>query len=128
MKQLIPYLIFPGKCKEALNFYKECLNGEITLLQTFEESPIDVPSEHQWRIFNSKFEADGLTLMASDDLPSHQVSIGTNIALFVNFSDKQEQHTVFSKLSDSGTVLMPLEGSFGMLEDKFGVRWMIVSE
>ena len=27
--KLFPYLNFPGNCEEALNFYKEALDGEI---------------------------------------------------------------------------------------------------
>ena len=29
--RLNPYLAFGGDCEEALNFYKECLGGKITM-------------------------------------------------------------------------------------------------
>ena len=35
-----PYLTFNGNCKEAINFYKEALGGEILFTQTFGESPM----------------------------------------------------------------------------------------
>ena len=39
--QLEPYLFFHGRCEEALNFYKECLGGEITELSRFAGSPME---------------------------------------------------------------------------------------
>lgn len=128
MKQLNPYLIFSGNCKEAMTFYQTCLGGEIALMQTFGESPIEVPPEHQHRIFNTIFKSERILIMASDDLPTHPVNKGSNFALFVNFSDQTEQQDVFAKLSEGGTVLMPLEGNFGMLSDKFGIQWMFAHE
>jgi len=66
MKRLNPYLMFPGSCKEALTFYQECLDGEIVSMQTFADSPVDVPPEHGHRIFNSEFRAEDVHFMASD--------------------------------------------------------------
>ena len=37
MKTLTPYLLFAGNCREAINYYREVLNGEITQIQTFGE-------------------------------------------------------------------------------------------
>ena len=128
MKKLNPYLMFSGNCKEALTFYKACLDGEIVSMQTFADSPVDVPDEHKHRIFNAEFRAENVFFMASDDLPNHQVSRGSNFALFVIFSKKEEQEKVFSKLSDGGKVTFPLENGFGMLTDKFGIQWMLAGE
>ena len=125
MKSLNPYVMFSGNCREALTFYKECLDGEIVSMQTFAESPIPVPDDAKDRIFNSEFRAGDAFFMASDDLPSHQVTKGTNVALFVAFSDSAEQESVFGKLSDGGKVLFPLANGFGMLADKYGIQWML---
>ncbi len=57
MKSLNPYVMFSGNCREALTFYKECLDGEIVSMQTFAESPIPVPDDAKDRIFNSEFRA-----------------------------------------------------------------------
>ena len=128
IKQVKPYLMFPGTCRQALEFYKNCFNGEIVLIQTFEESSIEVPEEFKNRIFNSEFRADNLCFMASDDLPGNEVKIGSNFALFVIFSDKIEKEKVFNKLSEGGKVLFPMEKNFGMLVDKFGIQWMLESQ
>jgi PhnB protein len=41
--RLMPYLHFAGNAEKALNFYKETLDGDITLLTRYEDSP--VPTE-----------------------------------------------------------------------------------
>lgn len=125
MKQAIPYLMFSGNCREALQFYKACLDGEITSIQTVAESPLDVPEEHQDRIFDSEFRAENVRFKASDDLPGHEVAIGSNFALFVTFSDPAERKQVFEKLSEGGHIQFPLDENFGMLVDKFQIQWMV---
>ena len=125
MKSLKPYLIFSGNCEEALTFYSACLNGEITMLHRFADSPLDVPEESKEKVFNSEFRAESVRFMASDNLPPYSTTVGTNFALFIAFSDEQEQESVFAKLSEGGKTLMPLNRGFGMLEDTYGVRWML---
>ena len=125
MKKLNPYLMFSGNCREALTFYQECLDGDIVSIQTFADSPLDVSEEHGHRIFNSEFRAGELFFMASDDLPDHQVTKGSNFAMFVVFSTREEQEGVFGRLSEGGKVLFPLNNGFGMLADKFGIQWMV---
>jgi PhnB protein len=39
MTQINSYLTFNGNCREAMNFYKDCLGGELNL-QTIAESPL----------------------------------------------------------------------------------------
>ena len=39
MTQINAYLTFSGNCREAMNFYKDSLGGELTL-QTISESPL----------------------------------------------------------------------------------------
>ncbi len=40
MTQINAYLNFNGNCRDAMNFYKECLGGELAL-QAVEGSPIE---------------------------------------------------------------------------------------
>lgn len=128
MSSLIPYLVFPGTCKQAMEFYSDTLGGEITLMQTFGESPVDVPTEVADRIFNAEVIAGGIRIKASDDLPGHEVKDGTRISLFAVFDDAATKATAFERLSDGGKVLFPLSNDFGMLRDKYGIQWMLVHE
>lgn len=125
MKQLNPYLMFPGTCKDALEFYKECFGGEILAMQTFAESPLDVADEQKDMIFNSVFKADYAVFMASDILPDNPITPGNNFSLFMNFTEESELQDAFEKISAEGQVIMPLQGNFGMVMDKFNVQWML---
>lgn len=125
MKNLRPYLIFPGTCREALQFYARCLDGEITMLQTCAEAPMGFPPEAAERIFHSQLMADRVDFMASDDMPGKELTSGTNFAMFLYLSEPDEQLRIFDALSSGGKVMMPLSEGFGMLEDRFGVRWMV---
>ncbi len=132
MKQLRPYLIFSGNCREALTFYKECLDGEITLMQTYDGAPVDFPDDHKQLIFNAEFRADDVCFGASDNMPNDTLAVGRNFALFVEFSEGAEQEKVFAKLADGGNIMMPLADSpggarFGMLTDKFDIQWMLAA-
>ena len=125
MKRLNPYLMFSGNCREALTFYRDCLDGDIVSIQTFADSPLEVAEEHGHRVFNSEFRAGELLFMASDDLPNSHVTRGSNFAMFVAFSETEEQERVFNRLSEGGKVLFPLANGFGMLADRFGIQWMV---
>ncbi len=122
---LIPYIAFPGTCKEALDYYKEVLQGEITILQTFGEAPLDFPKEFQDRIFNSELKTGDITIKASDDLSSNKTADRNNISLYVVFSEKQTKENVFNRLAEGGNVLFPIKDNFGMLIDKYGIKWML---
>ncbi len=126
MKSLVPYVVFPGTCKEALTFYQRSLGGEITSMTTFGDSAIDVPPDFNERIYNAELRAGDVVLKASDDLPSHPVTAGTNISLFLTFATRDARDRAFEALVDGGKTLFPAEGEFGMLEDRYGVRWMLV--
>lgn len=126
MTSLTPYVVFPGTCREALEFYQGILDGEITDMTTFGESPVPVDAESESRIYNAELRFATAVLKASDDLPSHPVTQGTNISLFVSFPTLDTRDKAFADLVEGGTTLFPPDGPFGMLEDRFGVRWMLV--
>ncbi|KAA3624865.1 MAG: VOC family protein [Flavobacterium sp.] len=126
MNSIIPYIAFPGTCKEAMEFYADTLNGRITVMQSFAEAPMEVPEQIQDRIFNSELKAGSITIKASDDLPTHPVTQGSNMSLYVVFPNAELKTEVFNKLSDGGQVLFPISDNFGMLKDKFGIQWMVV--
>jgi PhnB protein len=124
-KRVVPYLIFSGECREALAFYADCLEGEVVNLTTFSESGVDVEDKYGGRIFNSELRADGIRIMASDNLPGDELKQGNNFALFLIVPSEPGLERLFARLSSGGSVIFPLEGEFGMVEDRYGVRWML---
>jgi PhnB protein len=67
--------------------------------------------------------------MASDGCSPEQASF-QGFSLSLSVSSKVEADRVFAALTDDGQVKMPLtktffSPAFGMLEDRFGIGWMI---
>ncbi len=129
MKSLGVYLNFDGTCREALNFYKDCLGGTINYMQTFGESPMDVPLEVKDRIMHADFKCDEIYFMASDTMPGMSIGQSGMITLNLGFTDLNEQVEVFNKMSEGGKIDMELQNTFwgskfGMITDKFGIKWM----
>jgi PhnB protein len=55
---------------------------------------------------------------------------GNDFSLSINADNKEEADTLFTALSAGGTVIVPIDNSpwgsyFGMLTDKFGIKWMV---
>ena len=124
-----PYITFNGNCEEALIFYKEALNGDIPMLSYFDSTQMEVPEAFKKKVMHSVLNLDKATIMASDCLPNHPLTIGNNVTLSLNFEDIAIMETAFANLSAGGQITMPLQDTFwgarfGMLTDKFGINWM----
>ena len=129
MTQIISYLNFNGRTREAMSFYHQCLGGEL-VMQKIAESPMaaQMPSEMGARILHSSLTNDGIVLMASDML-GEKVATGNNVALCINCSTEEEINSFFNNLAVGGTIQDTLQqtfwgATFGKLTDKFGVNWM----
>lgn len=128
MNTITPYLVFPGNCKEAMEYYASVFEGEITLMVTFQDSPVPVTDNASDRIYNSEMRAGDLIIKASDDIPGYEVTQGSNFSLFVPFEHSDRKKSIFERLSKDGKILFPIEDNFGMCKDRFGIQWMVVTE
>ncbi len=66
-----PYLSFDGRCEEAIEFYREALGAETTMLMRFKESPEPpppgmVPPGSENKIMHASLRIGDTTVMASD--------------------------------------------------------------
>lgn len=73
---------------------------------------------------------NGMTLMASDTPKQMEYKPGTNVSVSLSGDDEAELRPYFEKLSQGGTIAVPLEkapwgDTFGMLNDKFGIGWLV---
>jgi uncharacterized glyoxalase superfamily protein PhnB len=68
---LEPYVFFHGRCEEALEFYRECLRGEIVGLSRFAGSPMEsnVSPDFKDKVMHASFVAGDVKFMASDGRP-----------------------------------------------------------
>ena len=71
-------------------------------------------------------------LMGTDALESmgHKVTVGNNIQLSLSPESEAEANKLFKALAAGGKTIVPMGKAswgdyFGMLNDKFGIQWMI---
>jgi len=127
---LTPYIIFNGNCEEALNFYVRALGGVVGPISRYGDIPGgDTHGQNSNWIMHTHFAFDGNLLFMASDGPNDAEDSGM-VSLSLNFEDAGSIQNVFSKLSEGGTVTMPLQdtfwgATFGMLKDKYGIKWML---
>jgi PhnB protein len=128
--QLNPYLSFRDTAKEAMEFYKSVFGGELTTSTFGEFGASDDPAEKD-KIMHAQLTAPGgLVLMGADTPNSMEVPGQTSISVSLSGDDDATLRGYWEKLSDGGTITMPLEkapwgDSFGMCVDRFGVPWLV---
>jgi uncharacterized glyoxalase superfamily protein PhnB len=129
-----PYLNFNGDCREAFEFYADCLDGHAEMLMNYGESPManEVPPHWREKIIHACLRVGDWRLMGSDIAPDcYRRPTGFAVQLAV--ADPDRAGEIFHRLAGGGTVRMDLERTFwaerfGMLEDRFGIPWMINCE
>lgn len=131
MTQINSYLTFNGNCREAMNFYKDCLGGELTL-QTIGESPLadKMPEQMKACILHATLINNGLILMGSDMVGEQGLIKGNAVSLCINCSSEEEIQQLYEQLSAGGRKDHVLERSFwgatfGDLTDKYGNHWLL---
>jgi PhnB protein len=130
MTHINAYLNFNGQCREALTFYKECLDGDL-YLQKISESPMaaQMPSKLGPNILHGSLTRNGGVMLMGSDMMGKALRPGNSVVLFLNCSSDEEINNFFTRLSAGGQIKMPLHQSFwgatyGELTDKFGLLWM----
>ncbi|WP_028278703.1 VOC family protein [Arthrobacter sp. H5] len=128
--RLNPYLSFRDNAREAMSFYHSVFGGELTSGTFGEFQTSEDPSEQE-KIMHSMLETDrGLVLMGADTPNGMELNPGNSCSISLSGEDETELRGSWEKLSDGGTVALPLEpapwgDSFGMCTDKFGVDWLV---
>ena len=127
--RLNPYISFTGNARQAMEFYERVFGGTLTLNTFSEFGAQDSPDAD--KIMHAMLETDsGFTLMGADTPAGMEHNPGNNIAVSLSGDDADELRDYWAKLSEGGTVSVPLAkqmwgDEFGMCVDQFGVPWMV---
>lgn len=127
--QLSPYVNFQGRAREAMEFYRAALGGNLDL-QTMNEQGQSKPAGPQDRVTYARLEAEGAVIIASDGHPDYPAKVGNNMAIVLGGTDKVRLTRIFNTLAEGGRIQMPLTNQpwgadVGWLADKFGITWTI---
>lgn len=130
-----PYLHFDGNAAEAMATYGAIFGGSPDIV-TFGQFGDADPAIAGQVMHSSLHAGPGLLIMASDTPPEmgggYDVAGNTSVAVISDGADPADDATLtgwWDALSDGATIIAPLAeapwgGKFGMLTDRFGVRWM----
>ena len=136
--QIQPYLFFDGRCDEAIAFYRQALGAEVVMLMRFGESPEGDsqcgeggPRPPADKVMHASLQIGQTQVMLSDGFSAGNPEF-KGISLSLSADDDAEAKRLFDGLADGGEVVQPLlatffASSFGMVNDRFGVSWMVLA-
>jgi PhnB protein len=129
MARLNPYIGFLDNAREAMEFYQSVFGGELDVNTFGQFGAAEGPEAD--KVMHAQLETpQGFTLMASDTPEGMEHKPGNNISVSLSGDESDGLEEMFTKLSEGGTVTMPLEkqmwgDKFGMVLDRFGISWMV---
>ncbi|HVH79610.1 MAG TPA: VOC family protein [Stellaceae bacterium] len=127
-------MTFNGRCEEAIEFYKKALGAEVQMMLRFKQAPDQsmIQPGMDEKIMHATLQIGDGVVLASDGMCTGGKDF-QNFALSFTVRDEVDAARRFNALAEDGQVRMPLgktffSPAFGMLQDKFGVGWMIYVE
>ncbi|MPZ82485.1 MAG: VOC family protein [Actinophytocola sp.] len=127
--RLNPYISFAGNARQAMEFYARVFGGNLAL-NTFGQMG-DQDSPEADKIMHGMLETThGFTIMGADTPPGMAHHPGDNISVSLSGDDGAELRGYWEKLTEGGTISVPLEkqmwgDEFGLCVDQFGINWMV---
>lgn len=133
-----PYLMFNGRCEEALQFYQKAVGAQVPMMMRYKDAPDSakqpgmLPPGFDNKVMHARMQVGETTIMASDGCDTKQPSYD-GVSLSITAPNPSEAARLFNGLADGGKINMPLNKTFfspafGMLVDRFGVHWMVYVE
>jgi PhnB protein len=131
-----PYLFFDGRCEEAIEFYRKMLGAEVLMLMRFRDSPDPpppgmIPPGSEDKVMHASLRIGETEVMASDGRCMGEPSF-QGVSLSLSVPSEADADRLFNLLAEGGQVQMPIGKTFfsprfGMVSDRFGVSWMVVT-
>jgi PhnB protein len=129
--ELTTHLSFNGQCEAAFKHYETCLNGKITFMITYGESPMagETPPGFHQKIMHATLTI-GAQRLTGGDAPPERYRKPEGFSVTLNLDNPAEADRIFQNLATDGQVLMPIQETFwalrfAMFVDRFGTPWMI---
>jgi uncharacterized protein len=120
--ELVPFVFFNGRCREALEFYTKVFDGKY-----------EVVMEEDGKIHYARFVGTGIAFEAGDGSRTDPAKPDEgNVSLSLNHVDPARAKEVFDALSEEGNVIHAFGdaewgGKFGVVHDRFGNEWFVTS-
>lgn len=125
--QIHTFLMFEGRAEEAMNFYVSIFpDAGIRSIVRYGENDAGPAGTVQVAVFSLA----GRELMCIDSSVKHAFTFTPATSQFVTCDAPAQVDELFGRLSEGGTVLMPLgtypfSQRFAWVNDRFGVSWQL---
>ena len=132
--KLVTALSFQGQCREALEFYRSVLGGELQAFP-YKDAPPGMPVDKKYDgwLMHGWLQIGDQAIMGADMPPEFAPNIdkpknGFDVAFHTE--DPAEARRVYDALSAGGKPGMPFAETFwspgyGSFTDRFGIPWMV---
>ncbi|SFG12052.1 Glyoxalase superfamily enzyme, possibly 3-demethylubiquinone-9 3-methyltransferase [Desulfotomaculum arcticum] len=126
-QKIFTFLMFSGMAEEAMNFYTSIFDqSEIISINRYGANE----AGKEGTVLHATFSLKGQVFMCIDSNVEQEFTFTPAISLYVTCDTEDEINRVFEKLSQNGTVLMPLAAypfskKYGWVEDKYGLSWQL---
>ncbi|WP_442637203.1 VOC family protein [Rossellomorea marisflavi] len=128
MKKATPFLMFQNAdAEEAMTFYTSIIeDSEIISINRY---GAEGPGE-EGTVMTATFTIKGQEFMCIDSHIKHGFTFTPAFSIFLDCSSEEEIDSLYEKLLDGGSALMPLGNygfsqKFGWVNDCFGVSWQM---
>ncbi len=117
-----PFLMFQGRCEEALTFYAATVPD--TRLLSLDRHPDGKG------VAMARLSVGGLEIMANDSPPVHDFDFTPSISIFLTVDGPEAVDPLAAALGEGGKALMAPDAygfsrRFAWVQDRFGVSWQI---
>ncbi len=133
MPQINPHINFNGNAEAAFTFYKSVFGGEFAKIIRFKDlagPEFPVPEKEADKIMHIALPIGNSALMGND-VPESMGRTNENenrSKIYISAESKEEAVQLFNGLSAGGQIEVPMEESFGMFRDRYGIEWIVSFE
>lgn len=117
-----PFLLFQGRCEEALNAYVAAIPGaRITALDRKPDGTVAM----------ARLTIAGLEILANDSPPVHDFDFTPSTSIFLTVGSEAQLDQIAAALAAEGGALLMPPGDYGFstrfawVKDRFGPSWQI---
>lgn len=117
-----PFLMFQGRCEEALNAYVAAIPGaRITALDRKPDGTVAM----------ARLTIAGLEILANDSPPVHDFDFTPSTSIFLTVGSEAQLDQIAAALAAEGGALLMPPGDYGFstrfawVKDRFGPSWQI---
>ena len=132
-----PGINLAGQCEDAMALYEKALGATTKFVMRYadaDERDWDRPltDDQKKMVYHAEMFIGTQRIMFSDIIEG-DLSKGTSLFLVITFEDAASVKRAYEVLKEGGTVVHPMVSTtysscFVSLVDKFGIRWVLMTE